>query len=168
MLGMQAHEPKRGAQLMKTRRENDAWGQALQELERNFETPVVPGELATWVSNLRASCDAVGPLLHAVVANAHAERIRQIEEQDPELLARAKQLREEDKRLLQEFEDVARRISTLDQMNADRVANQPQSEEILAELTESGLAFVIGVRTQEKAISTWHSEAFQRDRGLGD
>lgn len=153
---------------MKTNIENDTLGQALQKFEKNLETPIVPGELSTWVSYLRASCDAVGRLLHAMLTNSHEERFRQIQEQDPELSARVKQLRNEDQQLLQDFESVAHRISALDQKTADQLANRPQSEKQLAELIESGLAFVIRVRTQEVAISTWHMEAFQRDRGLGD
>jgi hypothetical protein len=153
---------------MTTNIEDDTLGQALQKLESNLETPVVPGELTSWVSNLRESCDIVGRLLHDALTNSHEERFRQIQEQDPELSARVKQLRDEDEQLIHDFEAFARQVTDLDEKNLDRIANQPHADEHLAEMTECGLAFVIRARTQETALSTWHMEAFQRDRGLGD
>lgn len=153
---------------MKTDTEADALGDALQQLETDLETPVVPGELSTWILTLRKSHDAVGPLLHDVVRDSHGDRLHEIAEQDPELMSKVQQLQQEDQELLREYSLVARKISDLESQDADRVANQPDADDQIAELKKLGLGFVIRVRTQEATLSTWHSEAFQRDRGRAD
>jgi hypothetical protein len=56
----------------------------------------------------------------------------------------------------------------LDNQPAERLANQPAADERIAQIVKKGLEFVIRARTQETAVSTWHMEAFQRDRGFGD
>ena len=153
---------------MKFKSETDTFGQALQKLETNLETPVVPGDLSSWISNLRGSIDTVGRLLHDVVVDSHEQCFRQIQEQDPELSPRVQQLRNEDQELLRDFEAVAGAISNLEKQNGDRVANQADSDDKIAEIVQLGLAFVIRTRTLETTLSTWHMEAFQRDRGVGD
>ena len=46
--------------------------------------------------------------------------------------------------------------------------DEEKPEILRVEVVRQGLAFVIGARTQETAITTWFSEAFYRDCGSGD
>lgn len=147
---------------------SDALAEALRTLETNLETPVVPGELTTWIRNVKESCDAVGCRLREAIEHSHEERFQQIVAQDPALMPRVQQLRIEDQELLGDAKTIAHAIANLEKQNGDRVANQAKSDERIAEIVELGIAFVVRTRTQETALSTWHMEAFQRDRGVAD
>ena len=153
---------------MARKAESHTFENALRELERNLETPVVPGEMAAWSRSLLKSLKATGLSLQEIVHDVHEERFRQISEQDPALLPRVVKLRQEDQQLMRDFEDVARLAAGLEPENEDVQSETPDVDDALDSLVKSGIAFVIRARTQEAALSTWHMEAFQRDRGVGD
>jgi len=140
----------------------------LERLETALGTPAVPGELANWATMIRKSFDGACGAIVSQIQSVHPEQIEEIEGQDPELLARTKQLREDDQsnqewchRLSQAFADF--------ETKAKRAgADEKQVMEQQQSLLEEGLKFVTHVRKQETAIRSWLQEAFQRDTGLGD
>jgi len=142
--------------------------QALGTFEKGLVTPVVPGELASWIASLRESLDEVGNCLRNAVESVHDERYQQIVQRDAELSTRVTQMREEDVQLLSDFHAVDHQLTTLETQQSAKTAGVSKMDRLRADLVDQSLAFVIRVKAQEAALSTWQMESFQRDRGLGD
>jgi hypothetical protein len=140
----------------------------LERLETALDTPPVPGELLNWATMIRKSFDAACGAIVNQIQSVHPEQIEEIEDQDPELFARTKQLREDD----QSNQDWCRRLSQTFadfEAKAKRAgADEKQVMEQQHALLEDGLRFVTHVRRQETAIRSWLQEAFERDTGQGD
>lgn len=140
----------------------------LEQLETALDTPPVPGELSSWASMLRKSFDVAAKAILSQIESVHPGQLREIDGQDPELLARTKQLREDDRSHI----EWCRRLSAAFvefEANAVRVgADEKQVMEQQQALLEDGLRFVTHVRKQETAIRSWMQEAFERDTGFGD
>ena len=84
----------------------------------------------------------------------HAEEFAEIVEQDSGLLARVEQLKKEDSAITQQFADLCRRASA-SQKSPGCEPDEGQVREDVSRLVELGLSFVIRVRKQETAITTW-------------
>jgi hypothetical protein len=140
----------------------------LERLETALDSPPVPGELINWAAMVRKSFDGACGAIVSQIQSVHPEQIEEIEGQDPELLARTKQLREDDQsnqewchRLSQAFADFETKAK---RAGADEKQVMDQQQTLL----EDALKFVTHVRKQETAIRSWLQEAFQRDTGMGD
>ena len=141
---------------------------ALARFETCLETPVIPGELPDWLASAQAHCHHLGDILRRQVSEKHSELLRQIVRQDAELARRVEKLKENDEALLAQQQDCC---SMLDQLHvkADQVEpHEAKLHEQLEQVIERSIAFVIEVRKQETALTTWYMEAFDRDRGTAD
>ena len=142
---------------------------AIEDLETALETPAMSGQMIDWVSAAQRACEHLGVLLRDEVQRKHADLYSRISKADPELSSRVAKLRAIDEQLLRvDFDKVK---LTLDQLF--QLAQSAEQDELKVKLprTEAiklALAFVISARTQETAIATWFSEAFNRDSGFGD
>lgn len=148
---------------------NDQFLKALEAFETSLETPVMSGELIGWVTNVRHECEHLGGLLRDDVQREHAALYSTIARERPELASRVEKLRATDEQLaLVDFGNVQSSLKVL--LDRAQSAEQDESRASLlgADVVQQALAFVIGARTQETAIATWFSEAFNRDSGLGD
>lgn len=149
--------------------DDDPFLKALTSFERALATPVVSGELGSWITHARIACDQVGTLLRGDVQRKHAELYAQILRQDPELASQVEKLQEADAQIATfEYEEVHARLRNLsDRANvADK--HEARVSDSLEDTIQRAQAFVIQARTQETALSTWLMEAFNRDRGEGD
>lgn len=147
---------------------NDQYLVNLAELETAFETPVVPGELDAWIETVDTATKTIAGQLKKQLRVVHKQQFDDIAEQDDELLGRLEQLREEDSEILTDFGKLSSTVGRFREtvVTADR--NETELEKAQSNLAEQGVAFVVRARTQETAISTWSSEAFLRDHGVGD
>lgn len=147
----------------------DSLKKALEDFETSLERPVLSGELMDWVTAAMRAHQHLGVLLREDVQHAHADLYAAILRQDTDLSSRVAELRATDEQLLGiEFDKIGLILRQL----SDRVLSSAQDEEraeiLRADTVRQALAFVISVRTQETAITTWFSEAFNRDCGSGD
>lgn len=142
--------------------------ESLEQLESCLESPIVPGELTTWAAALDQACEVAKSAWESEAKVNHAEQLNKLATKDPDLLNRVTQMRQEDIELrkdFDQFEAMARR------MNERADIAEPQERKADAgvqALVDSGLALVIRIRKQERALATWFSESFQRDIGGGD
>lgn len=152
-----------------TANRNDEFLKALEDFETSLATPVMSGELIGWVTTVNQKCVRVGELLNGDVQRQHAALYTTITRQDSDLASRVAQLRANDQQLATvDFVNVQCGIQLL--LDRAESAEQDESKASLlrAEVVKQALAFVISARTQETAIGTWLSEAFNRDSGSGD
>ena len=147
----------------------DSFKKALEDFETSLERPVISGELIDWVTTAIRAHQHLGVLLREDVQLAHADLYATILREDTDLSSRVAELRATDEQLLHiEFDKIGLILRQL----SDRAQSSAQDEEkpeiLRVEVIRLALAFVIGARTQETAITTWFSEAFNRDCGSGD
>jgi len=142
--------------------------EALDALEAALEKPVVPGELQSW---LESACEAFANLeapLRDRIAETHSQQFTEISEQDTEMLQRVERLREEDVKLLEQYNRLARQVNGIDFKLEEEHQTESRLDPIVERMADHGLKLVIDIRKQESAITTWYVEAFQRDRGVAD
>lgn len=152
-----------------TIRQNDAFLKALEDFETSLETPVMPGDLTGWVTTVKRAYETLGAMLRDDVPLKHATVYAAIAREDQELANRVEKLRATDEQLaMVDFGIVECSIQQL----LDRAESAEQDElkasRLREDVVKQALAFVISARTQETEITTWFSEAFNRDSGSGD
>ena len=140
----------------------------LERLEMALDTPPVPGEMTSWASMIRKNFDAASKAILSEIDSGHREKLREIEGQDAELLARTQQLRDDDKGHKEWCRQLGETIAAFEANAARAGADEKQVLEQQQALVEEGLRFVTHVRKQERALRSWLQEAFERDTGLGD
>lgn len=148
--------------------QTQAFQDALAALEKALETPLVPGELESWVQETQGAADEAARLLDRQIEVVHRDVLAEIEEQDAGLEARVEEVRQGDRtsrELLRTFQgrlgDLAARVEQIE-------PDEKQAEGAIVAVVEIGLKFVIHARTQETALETWLLEAFDRDTGTVD
>ena len=141
---------------------------ALGALESALATPVIAGELPQWCEVASHACNEMEICLKTAVRENHTPLIKEIFAIDPEQARHVDQLKQADVELQQHVAAFGQRLVEL----CDAAVVVEPDEQRIAERVEdtikSGLDLVISVRRQEMALTTWHSEALKRDRGVVD
>ena len=142
--------------------------ESLTKLETALLTPVISGELQSWVEVVRQATHHLGEHLREYVETIlHAQYV-QIAKTDEELLSRVETMIEEDKNLLAEYDGFLQELDSL----AARVPGAEKDELKVADhrahIEARGTALVLRIKKQRAAASAWLSEAFYRDRGPVD
>lgn len=149
--------------------QEDSFKKALEDFETSLVRPVVSGELTEWVTSAVRAHQDLGRLLREEVQFAHASLYATILRQDADLTSRVAELQATDEQLLNiEIDKLALSLSQLRDRARSSEQDELKAEFHRVELVRQGLEFVISARTQETAIRTWFSEAFNRDCGTGE
>jgi len=149
-------------------KEKEPLREELERLEAALDTPSVPGEMSGWASMVRKSFDEASRVVLNQIESVHPGQLGEIDGQDAELMARTKQLREEDRRHQEWCRRLSAAFAEFEAKAARAGADEKQVTEPQQALLEDGLRFVTHVRKQEAAIRSWLQEAFERDTGTGD
>lgn len=145
-----------------------ALADALSALETALLTPVVSGELAPWVRDVRSAASRAEEQLKSYLGSTQRRQYLDMAKADPELLSRIEQLAEDDGSLLTDCGEFHKNASRLQELvNADR-RHEQRPEDHRAELEEQGVKLITRIRKHQVATDTWLSEAFYRDRGVVD
>ncbi len=139
--------------------------EALAKLESHLETPVVPGELATWFDNVCVAFAAVKEPLQQHIQLEHPPVYKQIKRDADNLYTRVEQLQQEDLALLDEYERLNRCSEQICKLAPQAEPNEARFDEHRRTAVTEGLAFVLRVRMQERAVETWLQESLMRDNG---
>ena len=86
----------------------------------------------------------------------------------PIRLQHVAQLQAEDVEILKSYDEFEARVRRLQERAGVAGAREDKFDEEIRSIVDEGLALVIRVRKQERALSTWLAEAFHRDTGVGD
>lgn len=158
----------RQRQLMNTAHSNERFFKLLDRFESCLETPAVPGELSDWFQETNAVLHEVAWQFAEQVHGTHTAILQDILNEDPELHSRVTEMREVDERLRSELIELKSKIRALTEYADQTDLEETQLHSQLESTIERGLKFVIDVRKQEHALTTWYMEAFERDRGIAD
>ena len=142
---------------------------ALDAFENNLETPIVPGEFGKWSHYVQESWPAVAELVQREIHSTHRKQLDDIAQQDSEMLAVVKQLRKEDLEIAAELTEVGGMIDRLAEKASSLERTTGETQDSAADpVIKRGIDFITRVKTQEVGVRTWLSEAFNRERGVGD
>lgn len=141
---------------------------ALARFEKWLETPVVPGELPSWLQSARKACDEVGTLLECEIKERHNNLLRAIFSQDSELARRVDELKAKDKNLLSQWESIHHDLNRLCELAVRAEPDEERLDEHMEDFIAKALRFVIDSRKQDNALTTWYMESYTRDRGTAD
>ena len=139
----------------------------LVEFERELGAPLVPGELDSWLQNVRQGVGRVAPLLRRRLELEHADVLKQILHQDIELAARVQQMKDASAALLEQFSDFERQIEVVSKAASQGEKLEEKFASHLPAFSQKGIDVITQIRKQEVALETWFGEAFLRDRGVG-
>lgn len=140
----------------------------LEAWETALDTPVVSGELQAWMEQVQSAWQDVASKVEQHAGELHPRQLKQIADQDPELIPQVEKLKAEDEEIQKDRESLERRLSTLAEHAPDFEPNEEKIKQHVEALAKHGISFVNRVRKQEVALDTWFMEAFQRDRGVAD
>lgn len=143
--------------------------EALDAFETSLETPIIPGEFGDWSKYVQENWPAVAEQVQHQVHSSHRQQLAEIARQDTEMFAHIRQLQIEDEAICQELEELRGYVDRLAEQ-APHLERTPAAtqDSVAGELIRRGLSFITRVKTQEVAVRTWLSEAFNRERGSGD
>ena len=141
---------------------------ALERLESDFLTPIVPGELVSWLGTVSESAQFAGAMLWRHVEGDNQTEYAEIIAQDREMFARVEQLKTGDRECYRQMEALLDHIIRFQRESLRQEWNESMARFPVETLIKQGLAWVIDAKRQEKSRETWFNEAFQRDRGGGD
>jgi len=146
----------------------DAVAEALQRLEEQLELPYVPGELHAWGESVRQLLGDAATRLRADISGRHPSIFDSITKSQGNLRQQVDKLKADDEQLLESLASVERLVEQFS-TSFDETAQagqhlQPMRERVI----NDGLSLVLRARRQRSALDTWHTEALQRDNGVGD
>lgn len=141
---------------------------ALEAFETAVATPIISGELASWVTGLRKTWEKASFQLRESLCCTHKAQYDEMAEHDLEMLPRIDQLKAEDDSLSRECEEINQAVGRTVQHVPKLEPDEAKAQKHVEELVDRALAFITRVRKHEVAVETWFVEAFNRDRGAVD
>ena len=146
--------------------------QTLQETMHRFEsallTPVVGGELMTWINGVRDASATFGLDWTRYLRSVLHVQYDEIAKVDPELLHQVDEMVETDEQLLEDYANFHESLQEL-AARANKVAShESRLEEARKEIEKAGIDLVVRIKKQQAAAATWLTEAHYRDRGVAD
>ena len=141
---------------------------ALAQLESCLETPVVPGELVSWLRAAQLPMRTCVTLFEREVEEAHCDLLDKIERNDLGLAHRVKNMRREDENLISSWQAMESDLEEFCEVAVETEPNEARLSDSLNRFTLRAIGLVIKTRRQESALTTWYLESLQRDRGTAD
>lgn len=142
--------------------------EALADLEASVETPFVPGELEPWIAAVDEAFQHLRPRLDWSSTHVHPQQFDEIDHEDPELMRRVDQMRQEDAAIKEAARQLAEQIPKLETVVSAIEPDEAGMTAVMDEFVQAMLNLIVRVRTQEQAVRTWLMEAFDRDLGAVD
>ena len=139
----------------------------LAKLETQLATPAISGEEAAWLTATSEALRVVEREVRVAVGKTHPAQFGQMRKEDAALGSQIESLEQEDQANLQRLDEIVTRIAKLHGKYTTE-ANESLLKEDFDNFVDEGLAFVVAVRKQETALTTWFAEAFRRDVGAAD
>lgn len=140
----------------------------LDAFETNLVTPIVSGELASWIDEVQTAWTETTAQVHYHTTHLHPRQYEEIAKQDPELLPRIELLKAEDAAIEDQREKLNQVVVRLSQHAPKLEPDEEKAQKHTKSLIDDGTAFVARVRKQGVAVQTWYVEAFTRDHGAVD
>jgi hypothetical protein len=140
----------------------------IAKLESALLTPVIAGELLSWVTTVQDAADDLDEHLRAFTEQVLHPQYKEIAKADNELLFRVQQLKEEEVNLLEVHEAFRRNLHVLAQRTPQVFEDEAKVADERAAVEKQGMKLMTELKRLQLAATTWLSEAVYRDRGPVD
>lgn len=141
---------------------------AIERVERALLTPVLSGEVGTWVHAVQEAAAALDEQLQPYLESVLHSDYKEIAKTDNELLSRVEQMVVCEKKLLEQKDNFNQSLQHL----AERVPQVHSDEAKVADerlkVERQGVELLTELKRLQTAASTWLQEAVYRDRGPVD
>lgn len=148
--------------------EEQALNEAVKKLETALLSPVVSGELVSWVQTAQQAAKGLAEPLQRFIKTVLRAEYAEISESDQELQGRVQQMADEDKSILQEHEAFQKDLADLARRAPQVASDEAKLEDSRLGAEKRGVDIILRIKRQQAAIGTWLSEAVLRDRGTVD
>lgn len=138
---------------------------AIDQLETNLVTPIMPGEMASWAEQVHSAWTEAATQIQYHVRHLHPQQLEAIAQQDPELLPRVELLKAEDMAIEEQFATLNQAVTQTTEHASKLEPDEEKAQKHIQLLIDDGLSFIARVRKQTVAVQTWYVEAFNRDNG---
>ena len=136
--------------------------ETLTQFESCLQTPIVSGELETWLEDAGEAFDRVSESLKQG-SERQTEMLNNILHRDTELLGRVEDLRQLDAQVDSQVNVLHSKIAQLCERAKAVEPDELQLEKPVHDLIDQGLAFVLAARKLDTGVSTWYGEATKHD-----
>ncbi len=140
---------------------------AIDKLETALLTPVLAGELVSWVTQVQDSADDLDELVKPCLERLHSD-FTEIAKSDNELLSRVQQMVACEQELLKQHEEFRRNLHLLATKAPKVFSDEAKVADERLKVERQGTAVLMELKRLQAAASTWLSEAVYRDRGPVD
>jgi hypothetical protein len=145
-----------------------ALADSLGKLETALLTPVISGELASWVRASQQPAQQAQQDLQKYVAAVLHQEYNEIAKSDSELLERVQQMYKEEESLTEEFAHFLKDLDNLAQRAELDNRDEVKMAEHHTRVVNRGNELILHIKRLQVAAATWLSEAVYRDRGPVD
>lgn len=145
-----------------------ALADSIGKLETALLTPVISGELASWVRTAQQSAEMLGKNLQAYAAEVLHKEYTEIAKSDSELLERVQSMYKDEKALYEEFDHFQKDLDNLAQRAELDHRDEVKMAEHHTRVETRGTELILNIKRLQVAAGTWLSESVYRDRGPVD
>jgi predicted nuclease with TOPRIM domain len=136
--------------------------ESLTHFESSLQTPIVSGELATWLEDARQAFERVREML-GESCQRYTEMLNSILHHDTELLGRVEELRQLDARVTSQLNVLQHKFEQLCERAKAVEPDELKLEKQVRDAINQGLTFVLAARKLDTGVTTWHAEATKHD-----
>jgi hypothetical protein len=147
---------------------DDPLAESIAAFETSLMTPVVSGELATWVAAAKRTAKGLADVFAQQIKVFHPQQLRVIKRDGEDLHKRVQDLEAEDRLISDKLREVIDRIAVLDERTERIGSDEARASAQQQDVVDQGLDVILHIRKQETALRTWLSEALNRDTGVAD
>jgi hypothetical protein len=140
---------------------------AIDKLETALLTPVLAGELLTWITQVQDTADDLDELVKPCLERLHSD-FTEIAKSDNELLSRVQQMVKGEETLLKKHEEFRSNLQLLATKAPTVFSDEAKVADERLKVERQGMALLIELKRLQAAASTWLQEAVYRDRGPVD
>lgn len=140
---------------------------AVDKLETALLTPVLAGELTTWITQVQDCTDDLEEVLRPCLERLHSD-FTEIAKADNELLFRVEQMVEGEKSLLKMYDEFRRNLHLLATRAPKVFSDEAKVADERLKVEQQGTKLLTEFKRLQTAASTWLQEAVYRDRGPVD
>lgn len=138
------------------------------ELETALLTPIVSGELLSWVETVQEAAATFGTDWMRCVRTTLHPMYKEIAKSDNDLLTKVEQMRQAEEKLFEDLAQFQERLASMKHLAEIAGLEEGRIEERRQTIENEGMDLILRIKRQQAATATWLAEAQYRDRGVGD
>ena len=142
--------------------------ESIDRLERALLTPVLSGELISWVKTVQEAATCLDEMLLPYFKRVLHADYHEIAKSDNELLFRIEQMIAEEQKLVERKDNFRQLLGHLAERTQHVQSDEAKVADERLKLEQEGVELLTEIKRLQTAANTWLQEAVYRDRGPVD